>query len=73
MGELETIVDALEDGEQTLEQSLAQFERGIALVRFCQQSLSDADRKISILLEDNADEQEDSELQPFDPEQDSTR
>jgi len=44
LGELETIVTSLEGGEQSLEQSLEQFERGVSLARFCQQSLSDAER-----------------------------
>ena len=36
LNELESVVDALEKGEMTLEESLAAFERGIGLTRVCQ-------------------------------------
>ena len=49
--ELETLVRALESGEQSLEESLGQFERGVALSRFCRRSLADAERQVKILLE----------------------
>lgn len=53
--ELETVVQKLEAGEQTLDKSLEDFERGIALARFCQQSLSDADHKVQVLLQDKGE------------------
>ncbi len=56
LGELETIVKSLESGEQSLEQSLTQFERGVSLARFCQQSLSDAEQKVKVLQEENGEE-----------------
>lgn len=56
LGELETIVKSLESGEQRLEDSLNQFERGVALARFCQQSLSDAEQKVKVLLEHDGEE-----------------
>jgi len=56
LGELETIVTTLETGEQSLAQSLAQFERGISLARYCQHSLGAAERKISILMADDSGE-----------------
>jgi len=55
LGELETIVTSLEGGEQTLEQALEQFERGVSLARFCQQSLSEAEQKVQILLSESED------------------
>lgn len=58
LGELETIVASLESGEQSLEASLDQFERGISLSRFCQQSLSEAERQVKILLDDAPDGEE---------------
>lgn len=48
--ELHTIVDNMEKGGLTLEQSLAQFERGISLTRVCQQSLKDAEQKVQVLM-----------------------
>ena len=63
LAELESIVQTLEGGEQSLDVSLEQFERGVSLSRFCQQSLNDAEQKVKILLEQNDNEEE---LQPFD-------
>ena len=57
LAELESIVKTLESGEQSLEMSLEQFERGVTLSRYCQQSLSDAEQKVKILLEENGKEE----------------
>jgi exodeoxyribonuclease VII small subunit len=51
MKALETIVDELEQGDLTLEQSLAAFERGIGLSRTCQQALDAAEQRVRILTE----------------------
>ena len=51
--ELETLVERMEKGELSLEDSLKDFERGIALVRSCQAALSEAEQKVQILLEKN--------------------
>lgn len=53
LNELEKLVDALEHGELSLEQSLQDFERGINLTRACQSALTDAQQKVQILLEKN--------------------
>lgn len=55
--ELESVVQKLEAGEQTLDKSLEDFERGIALARFCQQSLSDADQKVQVLVQEKGEPQ----------------
>lgn len=47
--ELEALVEKMEQGEQSLEQSLKDFERGVALTRACQQALSNAEQKVQIL------------------------
>ncbi len=49
---LEAIVDNLEKGELPLEESLAQFEKGVKLTRECQQMLDQAQQKVSILTQD---------------------
>ena len=49
--ELEQIVEQMESGNITLEESLTQFERGIALTRECQQVLSEAEQKVEILMQ----------------------
>jgi exodeoxyribonuclease VII small subunit len=47
--ELEAIVQGMESGNAPLEESLAAYERGIALLRHCQETLSAAERKLQIL------------------------
>ena len=44
--ELERILRSLEDGNTSLEQSLTQYERGIALLKGCYQQLRDAEHRI---------------------------
>ena len=51
IAELESIVKKLEEGELPLEQSLALYERGVQLSRFCHARLEDAERRIEILTD----------------------
>ena len=64
MLELESLVERMEHGEQSLEDSLKDFERGIALTRSCQKSLQETEQKIQQLIEKNGQD----ELVPFDEE-----
>jgi exodeoxyribonuclease VII small subunit len=57
LAELEALVDTLEKGELSLEESLAAFERGIGLTRTCQQALDAAEQKVRILTAKSADAQ----------------
>ncbi|MEA3292726.1 MAG: exodeoxyribonuclease VII small subunit [Pseudomonadota bacterium] len=50
LAELEKIVERMERGEQTLEQSLADFERGMELSRACQKSLDEAEQRVEKLV-----------------------
>lgn len=50
---LEQIVHELERGDLPLEKSLELFEQGIRLSRECQERLSQAERRIEVLLRDN--------------------
>lgn len=52
--ELEQLVEAMERGDLTLEESLKRFERGIALTRACQQALAKAEQKVQILTQNSA-------------------
>ncbi len=63
MTELEQIVQLLEQGELSLDESLRQFERGIVLARQSQQQLQAAEQKVQILMQ----QQQQEELLPFDP------
>lgn len=47
--ELEAIVRTLEDGGVPLEESLKAYERGMVLLRQCQETLNRAEQKIRIL------------------------
>lgn len=49
MGELEVLVEKMEHGEFSLEDSIQQFERGMALARSCQKALTEAEQKVSKL------------------------
>ena len=49
--ELEGLVERMEEGELSLEESLKTYERGIALSRACQKSLDAAEQRIQILSE----------------------
>ena len=59
--ELENLVEKMETGDMTLEESMKQFERGVALTRSCQKALADAEQKVQILLQNAAKD----ELAPF--------
>jgi exodeoxyribonuclease VII small subunit len=50
MRDLEALVERLEHGDLPLEESLAAFERGVALTRNCQAALKEAQQKVEILL-----------------------
>jgi exodeoxyribonuclease VII small subunit len=52
--ELEEILQQLEHGELPLETALAKFEAGMRLIRLCNQQLDAVDRKVEILLQDEA-------------------
>jgi len=49
IAELESIVKKLEEGDLALEQSLALYERGVQLSRFCHGRLEEAERRIEVL------------------------
>ena len=53
----------LEHGDLSLEQALAQFERGVALARECQAALKQAEQKVEILLQKSTS----AEAEPFEP------
>ena len=52
LDELEKIVTQLEDGDLPLEKSLKLFEDGVKLSRECRERLSQAERRIEVLLKD---------------------
>lgn len=52
LSELEKIVQQLEGGELSLDESLSMFEQGVKLSRLCHQRLDEAEKKIEALLTD---------------------
>ena len=53
--DLETIVEDLESGDLSLEESLKAFENGIKLTRHCQAELEKAELKVQKLVEENGE------------------
>jgi len=62
--ELEGLVEKMEQGDLSLEDSLSHFERGVQLSRACQQALKTAEQKVAILMQKDGQE----ETIPFDSE-----
>ena len=61
LGELETLVEQLESGDLSLDQSLKQFKRGVELTRQCQGILDQAQQVVEQLL----DPDDESSAVPF--------
>lgn len=57
LAELETIIQTMENGELPLEAALTAYKDGIALMKFCQGRLADAEQQLKVL--------EDGELKPM--------
>ena len=49
--ELESLVERLEQGDISLEESLKLYESGVLLTRDCQEALSQAEQKVQLLLQ----------------------
>ncbi|ARJ51927.1 exodeoxyribonuclease VII small subunit [Staphylococcus lutrae] len=60
MNELETIVNQLDNDTISLEKSLELYQKGIALSKSCEKTLSDAEKKVSQLMDKEADESDES-------------
>ena len=54
--ELEQIVEDMESGDLTLEESLKAFEKGVALTRSAQEALTAAEQRVKVLLEKNGED-----------------
>ena len=61
--ELEQLVEKMETGEMSLEQSLSAYERGVGLYRQCQQALEQAELRVRLL----SDPAQPDTAVPFDP------
>ena len=63
LDELETLVAKMEQGDQSLDESLKSFERGIALFRNCQSALEQAELRVRLL----SDPQSPDDAEDFQP------
>lgn len=77
IGELKSIVEAMEQGDLSLDDALKHFERGIQLARAGQQKLENAEQRVQMLVQDssltpNANGEQtnlDADFAPFTPHQ----
>jgi exodeoxyribonuclease VII small subunit len=60
--ELEQVVEQLESGDLSLEDSLAAFEKGVGLVKLCNQKLTEVEKKVELLVKDKEGK---LQLKPF--------
>lgn len=67
VSELESLVEQLEAGDISLEESLKLYERGVLLTRDCQQALQGAEQKVQMLLKQAGEDK----LTDFDPDDDT--
>ena len=63
LAELEMLVEQMESGDLSLEDSLKAFEQGIKYTRECQEALTKAEQKVQLLLKKNGQ----TDAQPFSP------
>lgn len=63
VSELESLVERLEQGDISLEESLKLYESGVLLTRDCQKALQAAEQKIQMLLKQSGQ----TTLVDFDP------
>jgi len=61
LNQLEALVERMEGGALSLEDSLGAYERGVGLYRRCQQALEDAEMRVKLLSDPAAPER----AQPF--------
>jgi exodeoxyribonuclease VII small subunit len=64
LDELEKLVGKMEQGEQSLDDSLKSYERGVALYRNCQNALEQAELRVRLL----SDPEQPDEAEDFEPE-----
>ena len=56
LAEINSLIEKMEQGDLSLEQSLTHFERGITLIKHAQKILQTAEQKVQLLMKNNGDE-----------------
>ena len=51
---LEEVLDSLEHGDLSLEEAMGAFEEGVQLVRVCHRKLDEVEKRVELLLKDDA-------------------
>lgn len=64
LSRLEETVESLEKGDLSLEKALKVFEDGVHLSKICMKTLSDAEKKVEILIEEKGGKKK---TRPFNP------
>jgi len=68
--ELESLIEKMEEGQLNLDDSVRHFEHGLKLIRHCEKSLQQAERKIQVLREQDDRPPQLEPLSPGDNEED---
>ena len=63
--ELSSIVSRIEQGEISLQDSLGQYEKGMALIKHCREILKKAEKRIEKISEADVETQKPQEDVPF--------
>jgi exodeoxyribonuclease VII small subunit len=61
LAELEQIVQQMENGQQSLEEALSTFQRGMELSRLCEAGLKNAEQRVERLVSENGSDR----VEPF--------
>ncbi|MEA4862737.1 MAG: exodeoxyribonuclease VII small subunit [Victivallaceae bacterium] len=64
LDELEKLLAAMESGKKPLEQLIADFERGMALAKYCRTKLAALEKRIEILAKDDGGDGEWAKFEP---------
>ena len=72
LAEFEALVEKMERGDLSLEDSVGAYERGVVLHRYCEEALSAAERKVRILADGSGEGSPDGALRAFEPERGSS-
>lgn len=63
LAELEQIVSQMENGQQTLEEAMSAFQRGMELSKLCETGLKEAEQRVERLVAENGTVR----VEPFKP------
>lgn len=64
LADLEALVERMEAGEMSLEESLQAFEQGVRLTQQCQKALAEAQQRVQLLTQQNGEARQESLDEP---------